>query len=116
MPKLTTRRVVAVSSPGRYGDGDGLYPRVADGGSKQWLFRYILDKRERQMGLGPIGEPPAGVTLAMAHGLAAQARGVLREGRDPLKERGREKAKAARAITHTFQTTAEAMLVAKAGE
>ena len=116
MPKLTTKRVAAVSSPGRYGDGDGLYLRVADGGSKQWLFRYIRDKRERQMGLGPVGEPPAGVTLAMARGLAVQARGELREGCDPLNERGRAKAKAARAIAHTFQTTAEAMLDAKAGE
>lgn len=61
MPKLTAKRVAAVSSPGRYGDGDGLYLRVADGGSKQWLFRYIRDKRERQMGLGPVGEPPVGV-------------------------------------------------------
>lgn len=116
MPKLTTKRVAAVSSSGRYGDGDGLYLRVADGGSKQWLFRYILNKRERQMGLGPVGEPPAGVTLAMARGLAAQARGALREGRDPLNERGRAKAKAARAMAHTFQATAEAMLDAKAGE
>ncbi len=116
MPKLTTKRVAAVSSPGRYGDGDGLYLRVADGGSKQWLFRYILNKRERQMGLGPVGEPPVGVTLAMARGLAAQARGALREGRDPLNERGRAKAKAARAVAYTFQATAEAMLDAKAGE
>lgn len=116
MPKLTAKRVAAVSSPGRYGDGDGLYLRVADGGSKQWLFRYIRDKRERQMGLGPVGEPPAGVTLAMARGLAAQASGVLREGRDPLDERGRAKAQAARARKHTFQAMAEAMLDAKAGD
>ena len=66
MARLTTRRVAVVSSPGWYGDGGGLYLRVADGGSKQWLFRYIRDKRERQMGLGPVGEPPAGITLAMA--------------------------------------------------
>ncbi len=116
MPKLTVKQVTALSRRGRYGDGDGLYLRVAEGGSKQWLFRYIREGRERQMGLGPVGEPPAGISLAMARTMASEARGLLRQGRDPLIERGHAKTKAARAAAHTFQTVAEEMLDAKIGE
>ena len=116
MPKLTVKQVENHKRTGRYGDGDGLYLRVAEGGSKQWLFRYIRDGRERQMGLGPAGEPPAGVSLAMARTMAAEARGVLREGRDPLAEREHKKEREARAAERTFQAVAEAMLDDKQGE
>lgn len=116
VPKLTVKQVENLKRRGRYGDGDGLYLRVAEGGSKQWLFRYIRDGRERQMGLGPVGEPPAGVSLAMARAMAAEARGVLREGRDPLAERERKKESEARAAEQTFQAVAEALLDDKRGE
>ena len=114
MPKLTVERAENLKRHGRR--GDGLYLRVAEGGSKRWLFRYIRDGRERQMGLGPVGEPPADVSLAMARTMAAAARGVLREGRDPLAEREREKEVEARAAKRTSRAVAEAMLDDKQGE
>ena len=39
MPKLTTRQVAAVSTPGRYGDGDGLWLQVSSTGTKASLLR-----------------------------------------------------------------------------
>src|SRR5579863_3982367 len=78
--------------PARFGDGDGLYLQVAPGDTKSWLFRYTLRGKAREMGLGPVGEPPGGVPLAEARKLAAAARASLREGRDPIAERQERKA------------------------
>jgi integrase len=70
--------------PIRIGDGDGLYLQVASGGTKSWLFRYMLRGNSREMGLGAVGDPPDGVSLAKARIRAAEARALLHEGKDPL--------------------------------
>src|ERR1700686_2691936 len=94
MGKLTAVTVRAAkhdpakgSRPIRVGDSDGLYLQVAPGDRKSWLFRYTLRGKAREMGLGRVGEPPAGVPLAKARLLAGDARALLRDGRDPLVER-----------------------------
>lgn len=120
MAKLTVKAVTAMNKPGRYPDGDGLYLQVAPGGSKQWLFRYKVQGRERQMGLGPVGEPPDRVPLAEARKRAADARAKLRERQDPIEarraaERGRE-ADRRRAAVNTFRIAAEAYIAAREGE
>jgi integrase len=73
--------------PIRIGDGDGLYLQVASGNTKSWLLRYTLRGKAREMGLGPAGDPPGGIPLAKARSLTAEARMLLRDGRDPLVER-----------------------------
>jgi hypothetical protein len=73
--------------PIRIGDGDGLYLQVASGDTKSWLFRFMLRGKSREMGLGPVGDPPDGVPLAKARINAAEARALLRDGKDPLAER-----------------------------
>jgi integrase len=75
--------------PMRFPDGDNLYLQVAPGGSKSWLLRYTLHGKAREMGLGPVGEPPDGVPLAEARKRAAAARALLADGRDPIEERQR---------------------------
>lgn len=123
MGSLTALTVKSLKHPGgkqrpaRFGDGDGLYLQVTPGGAKSWLFRYMLRGKEREMGLGPMGEPPEGVPLAKARVLAAEARGVLRAGRDPIDERvsaraAKEKA-AAEAKERTFKAAALALVESK---
>src|SRR6266498_3514585 len=51
--KLTFKRIERLHEPGRYGDGAGLWLQVRGAGNKSWLFRYTLNGRARQMGLGP---------------------------------------------------------------
>lgn len=80
MPKLK-----AVSEPGRYGDGDGLYLTVSPRGSKSWVQRIMIDGRRRDIGLG--GFPT--VSLAQARLRAADNRQAVAEGRDPLLEKRR---------------------------
>lgn len=120
MAKLTAKGVSNLKKPGRHPDGDGLYLQVARGGSKQWLFRYKVQGRERQMGLGPAGEPPERVPLSEARRRAAAARARLRDGLDPIEarrdaEREREHQRVL-AEANTFRTVAEAFLAAREGE
>jgi hypothetical protein len=35
-------------------DGGGLYLQVSATGTKSWMFRYAINGRERQMGLGSL--------------------------------------------------------------
>src|SRR5262245_50894758 len=116
MGRLTAATVRAAKHPSnpqrpiRIGDGDGLYLQVAPGNTKSWLLRYTLNGKAREMGLGPVGEPPAGVPLAKARVLAGEARALLRDGRDPLVERAaarvaRQRA-AAEASERTFRAAA----------
>ncbi|HEY2620360.1 MAG TPA: Arm DNA-binding domain-containing protein, partial [Acetobacteraceae bacterium] len=44
--------------PIRLGDGGGLYLQVAPAGTKSWVLRYMLRGKAREMGLGPVGDPP----------------------------------------------------------
>ena len=100
--------------PVRFPDGENLYLQVAPSGSKSWLFRYTLHGKAREMGLGPVGEPPDGVPLAEARKRAAAARALLAEGRDPIEERTakRETAKreTAEATSRTFEAAARALV------
>jgi integrase len=101
----------------RIGDGDGLYLQVAPGDTKSWLFRYTLRGKAREMGLGPVGEPPEGVPLAKARTLAGEARALLREGKDPIEARlasraARRKAETDAAV-RTFRAAATALVDSK---
>lgn len=40
--RLTVAGVNAQNKPGLYADGLGLYLQIAKGGSKSWIFRYML--------------------------------------------------------------------------
>jgi integrase len=95
--KLSARQVASVSAPGRYGDGGGLYLVVTrgndpdEGGStRKWVFRFVAQGRQRDMGLGPADD----ISLLEARELAANARAVVRSGRDPIEDRRQARADA----------------------
>ena len=52
--RLTALKVERARERGMYADGGGLYLRVTEDGSKNWVFRHMLDGRPRWMGLGPL--------------------------------------------------------------
>jgi len=52
--KLTKKQVSAISEPGRYNDGGGLYLFVRIGGTKSWTYRFRQDGRLREMSLRPV--------------------------------------------------------------
>jgi integrase len=113
--KLTAQKVENLSQPGRYGDGGGLYLQVSSWKnarderqiSKSWIFRYQLNHRSHDMGLG--GFPT--ISLAKARAEAAQAKAMMLgvSPVDPLAARNAKKAaertEAAKRIT--FREAAE---------
>ena len=63
MAKLTARGVKALTKPGRYGDGGGLYMVVRPAGSKAWVMRAVIVGRRRDIVFGRVsccglGESP----------------------------------------------------------
>ncbi|MEQ9491539.1 MAG: tyrosine-type recombinase/integrase [Alphaproteobacteria bacterium] len=81
--KLSPRDVATKKKPGRYADGGNLYLQISRQGTKAWLFRYMLDGRARQMGLGSVNTR----SLAEARSEARRCRQLLLEGIDPIEER-----------------------------
>lgn len=97
------------NKPGYYADGGGLYLQVSPTGSKSWVFRFTLNGRAREMGLGAVAR---GNALAAARDSAAECRRLLRQGKDPIEERKAHRA-AARleaAKTLTFRECAQAYI------
>jgi integrase len=96
--KLSDRTVKAKTSPGRYGDGGGLYLQVSKWGTRAWIFRFERDGRERHMGLGPEHT----LSLREARERARDCRRLLLDGIDPIEarktKRAHSRAEAARAV------------------
>jgi hypothetical protein len=63
--------------PGLYADGDGLYLQVTGSGGSSWIFRYMINGKRRDMGLGPL----SAFALADARAMAADCR-KLSQARD----------------------------------
>jgi Arm DNA-binding domain len=103
--RLTALKVQRAKTPGMYADGGGLYLQVAKGGAS-WIYRYMLNKRAREMGLGPL----ALFGLSEARAKALDARRLRHEGIDPIEarkaERTRARLDAAKATTAAARATA----------
>lgn len=102
--QLTPVAVNAKKQPGYYRDGSGLYLQVSNSGSKSWIFRYALQKRSREMGLGNL----ATRSLAEARELAKTYRQLLKDGIDPIsyQRETRQRNLAAQGQRRTFEQCA----------
>jgi len=103
--RLTALAVARAKRPGMYADGGGLYLQVTERGAS-WIYRFMLNKRAREMGLGPFTL----FSLSDARAKALDARRLRYEGIDPIEarkaQRMRARLDAAKAMT--FQQCAEA--------
>jgi integrase len=97
--RLSQKGIVNKKTPGYYPDGGGLYLQVGPSGTKSWLFRFALNGKERQMGLGPLHT----IRLADARAAAVECRKLLLAKIDPIEARNAKQAgealDAARSIT-----------------
>lgn len=98
--RLTARQVVTLGE-GYHADGGGLYLQVTAAGARSWIFRYQLNKRRREMGLGST----SAVSLLQARERTAEARTQVAHGIDPIEAR-----KTARAPGMTFGEAADAFI------
>lgn len=117
---LTVKAVESKRHPGDrasdvyHADGNGLYLRVKRSGAKSWAFCYMLNRKSREMGLGPAGV----ITLAEAREKALECRRLLASRVDPIEARKSERVEEAlrEAKTISFDQCATAYIEAhKAG-
>lgn len=64
-------------------DGNGLYLRVAATGTKSWIYRFQLNGKRRDMGIGTFADLP----LAQAREEVAMLGKLVRQGVDPIDHR-----------------------------
>jgi integrase len=101
MGKLTALEISRPMKPGMHADGDGLYLQVAGTYARSWIYRYSLNGRTRDLGLGSAGANA--ISLKLARELAAKARQLRAQGIDPVErrraERVTERVESAKAMT-----------------
>jgi integrase len=105
--KLKSRTILNLSTPGLHGDGNGLYLRVTQTGSRSWMFRYMIAGRARTMGLGAARV----ISLANARHRALDLQRLIQGGIDPLIQQ-QLSASAAENEKVTFQSCAQAYVAA----
>jgi integrase len=109
MGKLTALQVEK-AKPGLTLDSDGLYLQVGQNGNRSWIYRYTLNGKTRDMGLGST----KAITLKKARELAAEARALRAQGFDPIEHRRQQRSavvvEAAKAVT--FAEAAERFIIA----
>ena len=107
------------AKPGRHADGAGLHLLVKETGARSWVFRFMLNGKSRDVGLGTAG--PDGISLAAAPDQASALRLKVKAGIDPLQQRLEDAAQAAAATQAakiagiTFKAVAEAYIAANEG-
>lgn len=123
MPKklsnVLTPLAVKNAKPGRHADGGGLHLLVKESGARSWVYRFMLNGKSRDIGLGAAG--PDGISLADARDARDALRLKVKAGIDPLEERQREAAEAlaaaqaAQVAGMTFKAVAETYIGANEG-
>ena len=114
--RLSALRVAKEVTPGHYADGGGLYMQIADSGARSWVFRFKLNGRVREMGLGPLSR----VSLGEARKLASAYRTMIEDNVDPILARREKQRRQLLDISTdanvTFREAAEAFISARESE
>jgi integrase len=106
--RLSAVKVASITKPGYHADGGNLYFRVAPSGARGWIFRYGLNGRKRDAGLGAYPT----ISLAKAREQATRFRQLVATGVDPIEQRDSERstARAAAAKKSSFAECAAAYI------
>jgi integrase len=118
MPKKVSNALTPLAvknaKSGRHADGGGLHLLVKESGARSWVYRFMLNGKSRDVGLGAAG--PDGISLSAARDAASALRLKVRSGIDPLQERQRKvaealaAAQAAKVAGIAFRAVAEAYI------
>ena len=90
MTKLTAKQVEVLTDAGRHSVGDGLYLEVDQNKNRRWIFRYQLDNKRRNKGLGAYDSKTNG--LASARKKATAIKALIAQGIDPIDDERTRKA------------------------
>lgn len=76
----SVERLLRSGEKAMHSDGQGLYLKVSAMGSGSWIYRFKLNGKSRDMGLGTVDD----ITLVQARDSASQARKLVKAGSDPV--------------------------------
>lgn len=88
--------------PYKMGDSLGLFLLIQPSGGKLWRLKYRVDGREKKVGFGTYPE----VSLSEARRRRDEAREVIAAGKDPSREKQREKVHSRQLAGDTFSLIA----------
>jgi len=83
--QLNVLTVLNLTKAGRYSDGNGLYLNIDQVGNKKWIFRFQLNGKRRNMGLGSFDKKHNSLAIARENALAAKS--LVGRGIDPIEHR-----------------------------
>jgi len=78
--QLTEAKIRTLTKIGLHHDGAGLYLQIKARGAQSWIYRFRLNNRTRDMGLGALAD----VSLVKARDKANAARALVNDGIDPI--------------------------------
>jgi integrase len=95
---IAIRNAKAAAKPYKLGDALGLFLLVQPTGGKLWRLKYRVDGREKKLGIGTYPE----ISLADARKRRDDARELVATGKDPSREKQRDKTRARLEAENTF--------------
>lgn len=104
---MLTELKIKHAKPGYWLDAGGLYLQVSPSGAKSWIYRFQLNGKRREMGLGPL----SGVPAKEARRRAAEARAMIHNKIDPVEHR---KQQAQAAVARAAEVAAGSVTFKKA--
>ena len=82
MHKLKYKQLLHLTN-GKYHDGKGLYISITSPGSGKWSYRYRIDHKSREMGLGTFPE----IAIVDARQKAEDNRRLVLNKIDPIEDK-----------------------------
>src|SRR5215831_19388882 len=104
--QLTEAKIRILAKIGLHHDGAGLYLQIRPGGARSWIYRFRLNGRTRDMGVGALAD----VGLVKAREKAGAARALVDDGIDPIEHTRAQAiipAAPKRRLSPTFEEMAE---------
>src|SRR6516165_6545575 len=104
-----TEAKIRTLTVGLHHDGAGLYLQIKPGGARSWIYRFRLNGRTRDMGLGALAD----VSLVKARDKTSAARVLVDDGIDPIEHNRAQAVIPAASKRHSspaFEEVAEAYM------
>ncbi|WP_234180362.1 tyrosine-type recombinase/integrase [Sphingopyxis sp. NFH-91] len=100
---IAIRNAKPREKPYKMGDTLGLFLLVQPTGGRLWRLKYRIEGREKKLGLGTYPD----IGLSEARRRRDEARALIASGKDPSREKQREKVRATLDAGNTFQAISD---------
>lgn len=100
---VAIRKAKPGAKPVKMADGGGLFLLITPAGGKLWRLKYRIDGREKLLAIGSYPE----IGLGEARRRREEARELIALGKDPSRQKQREKARARVQAANSFKAIAD---------